>query len=603
MPSPSRPASPAETQSSLIYSNPPHPRPLFFSSALFPPLLIPLFPSIISSPPYPASAPTFPPSKPTPSFRFLSVPIDRSILPPVLRSAAFLFSIAAGHDAHALAFKTGLADHLPVATALIRFYFSLELSDRARLIFDRCRTSDSILWNTSIAGLIRCHEFDSAHHLFGKMLPRDRNIASWNCMIDMCCNKTGDVGMGRKMFDEMPKKDIVSWNVMISGYARIMDCISARKLFDQMLQRDVVSWNVLISCYVKQGFFSEAVDLFRKMQGLVAVRPNQVTVTEVLPACSYMGALDLATWIHAYIERQRMPIDLQLTTALVNVYGRCGCIENAQKVFSQARKRDAFLCSTMMEVLAMHGMANEVFGVFDNMRSEGIKPNDVTMIGLLKACAYEGLLEIGLGWFNKMEDELGLSPKMEHYGCIVELLGRAGKLDDAHQLILNMPMEPSAVVWSSLLNACGIHGDMALAEKAGSRLIELEPGGCGNYIRLSNLYSAGRRWKDAEKTRKLMKESSIIKKPGCSSIEVGNRVYEFYAGDRSHPECREIYEMLHRVAVRLEQAGCRSRKVAQNCLRKEACRMGRFLGPELSHKVCSGVYEISKMTMLRCSYG
>ncbi|KAK8963767.1 Pentatricopeptide repeat-containing protein [Platanthera guangdongensis] len=455
--------------------------------------------------------------------RFLSVPIDRSTLPPVLRSAAFLSSIAAGHDAHALAFKTGLTDHLPVATALIRFYFSLELPDHARLIFDRCRTRDSILWNTAIAGLIRCR----------------------------------DVGMGRKMFDEMSKRDIVSWNVMISGYARIMDCISARKLFDQMPQRDVVSWNVLISCYVKQGSFSEAVDLFRKMQGLVAVRPNQVTVTEVLPACSYMGALDLATWIHAYTERQHMPIDLQLTTALVDVYGRCGCIENAQKVFSQTRKRDTFLCSTMIEVLAMHGMANEAFRVFDNMRSEGIKPNDVTMIGLLKACAYEGLLEIGLGWFNKMEAELGLSPKMEHYGCIVELLGRAGKLDDAYQLILNMPMEPSAVVWSSLLNACAIHGDIALAEKAGSRLIELEPRGCGNYIGLSNVYSTGRRWKDAEKTRKLMTESGIIKKPGCSSIEVGNRVYEFYAGDRSHPECREIYEMLHRVAVRLKQAGCR----------------------------------------------
>lgn len=369
-------------------------------------------------------------------------------------------------------------------------------------------------------------------------------------MVDMYCNKMGDVKMARKMFDEMPKRDTISWNVMISGYARVRDCNSARELFDEMPKSDVLSWNCLISCYVQNGFFSEALELFRKMQRFEEVRPNKITVTAVLPACGHLGALDLGRWIHGYIKRHFITSDLQMSTALVDMYGRCGCIEDAQKVFEEARRKDTFLCSTMIEALSMHGMADEVFTIFNYMRIEGIKPNDITMVGLLKACAHQGLVEEGLRWFNTMEEELGLSPKLEHYGCIVDLIGRAGKLNDAHKLILNMPMQPSPVLWSSLLNACRIHGDVELAEKAGRHLIELEPDCCGNYVLLSNIYSTKRQQKDAESMWHLMKEKGIVKKPGCSSVEVRNQIHEFFAGDRNHPQCREIYEILYKIAKR-----------------------------------------------------
>ncbi|XP_020597528.1 pentatricopeptide repeat-containing protein At3g62890-like [Phalaenopsis equestris] len=483
--------------------------------------------------------------------RSLSVPIDSSTLPPLLRSAAFASSIPAGLDAHVLAFKTGLTDHLPIATALIRFYFALGLPTLSRSIFDRCRTRDSVLWNTAIVGFIHSHDFDAARQLFDEIPSRDRNISSWNTMVDMHCNKLGDVDMARKVFDQMPKRDVVSWNAMISGYARVGNCKSARKLFDEMPERDLVSWNAVIACYVQNGYFSEAIELFRKMQGAKKFRPNKVTVTAVLPACGHLGALDLGRWIHSYIKRQRMAIDLQMSTALIDMYGRCGCIEDAKTVFDQSPRKDTFLCSTMIEVLSMHGMAEEVFSVFNYMRMEGIKPNDCTIVGLLKACAHQGLVEEGLRWFNMMEEELGLSPKVEHYGCVVDLIGRAGKLDDAYQLILNMPMEPTPVLWSSLLNACRIHGDVELTEKVGRHLVELEPESCGNYVLLWNIYSANRRWEDAESVRNLMKERGIAKRPGCSSVEVRNEIYEFFAGDRNHPRCGEIYEMLYRVAGRL----------------------------------------------------
>ncbi|KAH0464865.1 hypothetical protein IEQ34_004968 [Dendrobium chrysotoxum] len=490
--------------------------------------------------------------------RSLSVPIDPSTLPPLLRSATLTSCIAAGFDAHALAFKTGLTDRLPIATALIRFYFALGRPALSRCIFDRCRNRDSVLWNTTIVGFIRCREFDVARKLFDEMPPIDQNIASWNSMVDMYCNKMGDVEMARKVFDQMPKRDFVSWNAMISGYARVSDCNSARELFDNMPERDVLSWNALIACYVQNGFFAEALQLFREMQGFDEVMPNKVTVTAVLPACGHLGALDLGRWIHGYIKRQCIAIDLQMSTALIDMYGRCGCIEDARKVFKQARKKDTFLFSTMIEVLSMHGMADEVFSVFNYMINEGIKPNDITMVGLLKACAHQGLVEEGLRWFNTMEEELGLSPKLEHYGCIVDLIGRAGKLNDAYELILNMPMEPSPVLWSSLLNACKIHGDVELAEKVARHLIELEPESCGNYVLMSNIYLTKRRWKDADGMRNLMKEKEIAKKPGCSSVEVRNQIYEFFAGDRNHPQCREIYEMLYRVAARLRYKPWRS---------------------------------------------
>ncbi|KAG0460895.1 hypothetical protein HPP92_020812 [Vanilla planifolia] len=506
--------------------------------------------------------------------RSLSVPIDRSTLPPVLRSATFLSSIAVGLDAHSLALKTGFASRLPVATALVRFYCSLGLPALARNIFDRCHPRDFILWNTTIAGLVQCHELEAARNLFDQMPPTDRNIASWNTMVDMYCNKLGDVVEARKMFDEIPTRDSVSWNVMISGYARMGDCSSARALFDSMFERDVVSWNAIISCYVQNGFFSGALELFRMMLREDKIKPDEVTITSVLQACTHMGALNLGQWLHVYIRRQRIPMDLQVTTALVDMYGRCGSIEDAQRVFAQAKKRDSFLCGTMVDILAMHGMADEAFRVFDFMKSHGMKPNDVTIVGLLKACGHIGLVDDGLELFNTMEEKFGLSPKLEHYGCMVDLLGKAGQLNDALELIMGMPMEPSPVLWSSLLSACKIHGESVLAEKVGYHLLELEPSSSGNYILLSNVYSNARRFEEAAMVRKLMKEKDVVKKPGCSSIEVGNQIHEFLAGDRDHPRSREIYEMLQMVATRVEQAGYNYKQYLSS--EEEGGRQGRM---------------------------
>ncbi|XP_008778188.2 pentatricopeptide repeat-containing protein At3g62890-like [Phoenix dactylifera] len=483
--------------------------------------------------------------------RARSVPPDPFTLPAVLRSAAAFPSLATALEAHGLAVKSGLDTRLPLRTALVGAYCSCGHPDFARRVFDRTDGRDAICYNTMIAGHVKCGEFELARDLFDRM--PERNVSSWNTILDLYC-KMGDVRAARRLFDEMPERNIVSWNAMISGHAKAGDFVAARELFDLMPERNVVSWNAVIGCYFHCGLFSETLDLFRMMQA-TDMKPNEVTVVAVLPACAHLGALDLGQWVHAYIQKQRIKMDLYVTAALVDMYGRCGSLEDARKVFDHAMKRDAFLCSTMIEVFAMHGRAQEAFQVFDFMRSEGIWPNDVTFMGILRACAHGGLVEFGLKYFNMMMAQFKLMPKVEHFGCMVDLLGRAGHLEEAHDLILGMPMEPPPMVWASLLSACKIHGNVKLAEEVAFHLIELEPQSCANYVVLSNMYSKANRWEDAAKIRRMMKEKGVVKKLGCSSIEVSNGVHEFLAGDKHHRHCKAIHEMLDQMAVRLKREG------------------------------------------------
>ncbi|MCL7049546.1 hypothetical protein MKW94_022474 [Papaver nudicaule] len=483
--------------------------------------------------------------------RSRSVSCDSFTFPVVLRSVSSLNEIQTGKELHGVVMKMGLYSKVILQTALIDMYCSCGSTDCARFIFDRIPERDVICWNTMIAGYAKCGEFDKARGLFDRS--PSRNVSSWNTLVDMYC-KTGDIELARQFFDEMPEKDIITWNAMLSGYAKNGECESARRLFDQMGKRNVVSWNVLITCYVHKRRFLEALDLFRMMQ-VSDVKPNEVTVVSVIPACAHLGALDLGKWIHGYINRNHIKMDVYVNTSLIDMYGKCGSVEEAKGVFDNAKVKDTFLCNTMIEVLAMHGRAEAAFRIFISMRREGLKPNEVTFIGLLKACSHVGMVDTGLKYFEMMREEFGLTPKVEHFGCMVDLLGRAGHLQEAHELIKNLPMEPHPIVWGSLLGACKIHGNVELAEEVALRLVELEPQSCGNYVLLSNIYSEAGRFDEAVQLRKMMKEKGVKKQPGCSSIEVNHVVNEFFAGDRAHPKCKEIYEQLDKMVKRLKAEG------------------------------------------------
>lgn len=355
-----------------------------------------------------------------------------------------------------------------------------------------------------------------------------------------------DVWSAQHLFDTMPERSLVSLTAMITCYAKHGKVDEARALFDRMGDRDVVCWYVMIDGYVQHGMPNESLLLFRKMLA-VKVRPNEVTVLAALSACGQIGALESGRWLHTYIANNRIQINVHVGTALIDMYCKCGSLEDARLVFDRIRDKDVIAWNTMIVGYAMHGFSQDALQLFNEMCRIGYQPTDITFIGVLSACAHAGLVSQGQEFFGLMKDEYGIKPKVEHYGCMVNLLSRAGHLEEAYELVKNMDINPDPVLWGTLLGACRLHGNAALGEEIAEFLVSQDLANSGTYILLSNIYAASGNWDGVAKVRTLMKESGIQKEPGCSSIEVNNKIHEFLAGDKRHPKSKQIYKMLEEI--------------------------------------------------------
>ncbi|KAL5983549.1 hypothetical protein ACLOJK_017636 [Asimina triloba] len=387
-------------------------------------------------------------------------------------------------------------------------------------------------------------------HLFDEIAEPD--IVSWNCLLDGYV-KLGDLDKARRVFEEIPERDVFSWTMMMVGYANAGLMSEARYLFNWAPWRNVVSWSALINGYVRLGQYREAFYLFNEMQA-VEVKADKVMLTTLLSACASLGALDQGRWFHAYIGKHGIEVDAHLATALVDMYGKCGKIDAAVGVFRATLDKKVFLWNSILGGLAMHSQGQRAVELFGEMLESGIKPNEITFICVLSACSHSGLVDDGLRIFNSMVMDHGLVPTVEHYGCVVDLLGRAGLLAYAEQIIENMPMGADGNIWRALLGACRIHGDAEMGEHVGRSLIDLEPLNDANYVLLSNVYAFSKRWEDVTELRRTMKARGVRKVPGCSSIELNGVVHEFVAGDRSHPQTLEIYLMLDNIENELPSA-------------------------------------------------
>lgn len=381
----------------------------------------------------------------------------------------------------------------------------------------------------------------------------DSDIICWNTMVDGYL-KCGDVEAAKELFECMPDKNIGSWNAMISGFAKCGMIEEARKLFNEMDKRDEISWSAIIDGYIKGGYYKEALEVFNEMQR-EDIRPRKFILSSVLAACANVGALDQGRWIHTYVKRNSMRMDAVLGTALVDLYAKCGRLDMAWEVFEKMIEKEVYTWNAMIGGLAMHGRAEDAIGLFSKMQREKLKPNEITFVGVLNACAHSGMVDEGLAILDSMKNVYGIEPEMEHYGCVVDLLGRAGLLKEAEELISSMPMEPNAAVLGALMGACRIHGHVELGERVGKVLLELEPKNSGRYALLSNIYAKAGRWDDVEKVRRLMKERGIKTTAGSSMIDVGGIVHRFKMADSSHPQKKEIYLMLDRIFERLHMEG------------------------------------------------
>ncbi|KAL5697757.1 hypothetical protein ACHQM5_028874 [Ranunculus cassubicifolius] len=391
------------------------------------------------------------------------------------------------------------------------------------------------------------------HGLMLKLGFDGENVILWTALVDMYC-KCCRVHVARKVFEKMPNKNSRSWNTMIDGYMRSGDVENAVNLFDEMPERDKISWTALMNGFVKKGLFVEALECFRGMQ-LAGVEPDHVTIIAALSACANLGMLGVGMWFHHYAMQLGIGENIRVRNSLIDMYSRCGCVEFARLVFQDMDTRSLVSWNSMIVGLAVNGYAEEALEHFLSMQEEGFEPDGVSFTGALTACSHAGLVEKGHEFYDSMKKVHKISPRIEHYGCMVDLLGRAGQLEDAFSLIKAMPMKPNEVVLGSLLTACRTHGDFNLAERLTHYLVDFRPGSDSNYVTLSNIYAAVGRWDGVGKVRRTMKARGITKRRGISAIEIDCSIHEFMAGDKSHIYSEDIYAILDQIFVEMRLCG------------------------------------------------
>ncbi|KAL5702178.1 hypothetical protein ACHQM5_027425 [Ranunculus cassubicifolius] len=286
-----------------------------------------------------------------------------------------------------------------------------------------------------------------------------------------------------------------------------------------------------------------------------STRPNELTLVALIGACANLGAFSQGTWAHAYVWRNNVVLNHFVATALIEMYTKCGCLNLANQVFDQIPQKDTLCYNAMIGAYAIHGKSQQALSLFDRMRCEDVIPDEITLLVVMCACSHVGLVENGCNIFNSMKEEYRIEPKLEHYGCLVDLLGRAGKLEEAEKTLQTMPMKPNAVLWRSLLGASRVHGNLECGERALKHLIELEPETSGNYVLLSNMYANVNRWDDVKRMRKMMKDKGVNKAPGSSMIEIKGEIHEFIIGDKTHPHSKEIYMKLEEIGRKLSAYG------------------------------------------------
>ncbi|XVF31504.1 hypothetical protein REPUB_Repub16aG0151600 [Reevesia pubescens] len=422
----------------------------------------------------------------------------------------------------------------------------------AREIFDEMPQRNVISWTTMITGYVQNNRVDVARKLF-EVMPV-KNEVSWTAML-MGYAQCGRIEAALELFEAMPVKSVVTCNALIFKFGQNGEVSKARRLFDEMEVKDDGTWSGMIKVYEKKGFELKALDLFILMQ-IEGFRPNFPSLISILSVCASLASLDHGRQVHAQLVRSQFDVEVYVASVLITMYIKCGDLVKAKLVFDRFPSKDIVMWNSMISGYAQHGLGEEALQIFQSMFSSGMVLDDITFVGVLTACSYTGKVKEGLEIFESMKSKYLVEPKTEHYACMVDLLGRAGNVNEAMNLIEKMPMEADACIWGSLLGACRSHAKLDLAEVAAKKLLQLEPENSGPYILLSNIYASQGKWSDVADLRKNMRARCVKKSPGSSWIEVEKRVHMFTTGDiRAHPEYAMIMRMLEKVGVLLREAG------------------------------------------------
>lgn len=444
--------------------------------------------------------------------------------PYVITSCSEMRWFRKGKQVHCHVVKTGFEPSWSVANALFIMYikmldscYSDSVNKRnlyyAKKIFEDLRPKPIEAWNRLISSSVSICKVETARRLFDEM--PERNAVSWNSMISGYI-KVKKIDDARDFFERMPEKDAVSWTLMIGLYANVGDLVTAKRFFEQMPCKNVVSWNSMISSYTHQGRLEEALELYLQMQ-IEDVVPDEYTFVSVLSACSQLGTLEFGKSVH-YMIKDWSQLGIILRTALIDMYAKCGDIDRAFSLFIKIGMKDVFCWNVMIRSLAIHGRTEVAIKIYSLMQKVGLKPNDFTFTGALFACSHRGLVDEGRRIFYDMEKEFGVNPKLEHYSCIIDLLSRNGQLEEALNVVKEMPFEPDIAIWGALLGGCRVRSNFKLAEEVIDAATKLQANESGVHVLLSNMYASQGQWTEAQSARERMEEEKILKKAGYSSV-------------------------------------------------------------------------------------
>ncbi|XP_050232115.1 pentatricopeptide repeat-containing protein At4g30700 [Mercurialis annua] len=485
--------------------------------------------------------------------------LDATTVIAVLPAVAELQELGLGMGMQCLAIKLGFHSHTSLLTGLISLYSKCGKIEIARMLFIDIGRKDLISCNAMLSGFTFNGDTESTVRLFREWLGSGEKVNSSTVVgLIPVYSPFGYLFLTNCIHGFSIKSGVVSNSsvstALTTVYSRLNEMEFARQLFDESSEKTLASWNAMISGYTQNGLTEIAISLFQEMQ-MSNVTPNPVTVTSVLSACAQLGALSLGKWIHDLVKSKNFEHNVYVTTALIDMYAKCGSILEARQLFDSMLEKNEVTWNAMISGYGLHGHGHKALKLFYEMLNSGIPPTRVTFLSVLYACSHAGLVREGDEIFHIMVHNYGFEPLAEHYACMVDILGRAGQLQGALAFIQGMPIDPGPPVWGALLGACMIHKDTNLARVASERLFDLDPQNMGYYVLMSNIYSAERNYPRAASVRQTAKSRNLTKIPGCTLIEVGQVPHVFTSGDWSHSQSTAIYAELERLTGKMKEAG------------------------------------------------
>lgn len=477
----------------------------------------------------------------------------------VLGAAADLGDLKFGMQVHALVYKCSLKFDKFMVTGLINFYSKCGELDLSCQVFSEIDLPDLSAWNTLIGGYVKQGRGKEAVGLFAKLyssgfVPNERTLSSvLGAFADM-----KDIAVGKQLHSFTIKMGFISFthvcNAVLDFYSKCGQLKESISMFEEMGEHDTVSWNALVSGHIGLGYYTEAVLLVKDMR-LEGHEPNLYTYSSILNMCSVVPAIEWGKQTHCCVIKPGFASNVVVASVLIDMYAKCGRLTYARRVFDNLTSKNLVTWNTIIVGYAQHGLSREALKIYSIMQENKIKPNDITFIGVLSACAHVGLVEEGRCYYDSMIKDHGISPRMDHIASMVNLFARAGQTKRAYEFMLGSALEPDKVVWRCLLSGCKIHKDVELGRLAAEKILSLDPDDTSAHIMLSNIYAEAKMWDETAQIRKIMKEKALKKDTGYSWAELKHKLYYFSTIHSAEHLGIDLYELVNGLTFQLLDAG------------------------------------------------